>query len=313
MMSKSDPPARTTHGTAAPWGPLIVLLAAFTWCYGATLRGLVAEWRASDEYSVGALVPLVAAYVLWSQRKQFFAPLWGVAWSGLLVFGFSQALWFLGVYRDHISLTRYSLIFALAGIVLVVFGWRVMRRLVWVTLFLFLMVPLPGRVHDAVSLPLQDIATRSAVFNLELLGFWVVRTGNIITVNESTQVAVAEACNGLRMLTAFVFVCSAMAFMVGRPAWQRAFIVLSSIPIAVVTNTIRLVVTVILFDLTNSDFAEKFFHDFAGILMMPLAIAVVFGELWLLQRLTLPPAEAATRGVTPRKLTPSRPPALERS
>lgn len=278
-----------------PWVPLAVLLGALGWCYWATLRGLFAEWRASDEYSVGMLVPLVAIFVLWSQRKRLFAPPWRVAWSGLLVFAAAQAVWFLGVFRDHVSLTRYSLVFALVSVVIVVLGWRVALRLKWLALFLMLMVPLPGRVHDAVSLPLQDIATRSAVFNLELLGFWVTRAGNIITVNEVTQVAVAEACNGLRMLTAFVFVCATMAFIVGRPPWQRAIVVLSAIPIAVVTNTIRLVATVILFDLTRTDFAERFFHDFAGILMMPLAIAVVLGELWLLQRLTTapPPARAA--------------------
>jgi len=98
--------------------------------------------------------------------------------------------------------------------------------------------------------------------------------------------AVVEACSGLRMLTAFIIVAAFMAYMVKRPRWQKAFLLFSSVPIAVICNILRLCATAFLFLVASSDLAEKFFHDFAGIVMMPAAVLIMFGELWLMEKLT---------------------------
>ena len=109
---------------------------------------------------------------------------------------------------------------------------------------------------------------------------------NVINLN-GTMVAVAEACNGLRMLTAFVVICSLVAMVIKRYWWEKLIIVLSSIPVSLLCNTIRLTVTSIAFTKINSARWEEAFHDFGGLAMMPLAIAIVVLELWLLSNVVV--------------------------
>jgi len=178
---------------------------------------------------------------------------------------------------------------------LLIGGWRLFLRSFWVLLFLFLMVPLPGRLHNTISGPLQSFATQGAVFMLEVIGIAVNRQGNVISLGQNTTLAVEEACSGLRMLTAFIVVTAAMAFLVKRPAWQKAVLLASSVPIAVACNIVRLCVTAVLYMHTDSKTAEKFFHDFAGLTMMPIAVFLLLGELWLLNKLVVPDQNRSSR------------------
>jgi exosortase len=150
------------------------------------------------------------------------------------------------------------------------------------------MLPLPQSVHSAVMLPLQDIATTSAVFLLEMLGYQVLREGNIIHLN-GTSVAVAEACNGLRMVTSFLVVIGLVLLLVRRSWWEKLIVLASSLPIAILCNSVRLTITAIAFTMISAANWEQAFHDFGGYGMMPLALAAVVFELWVLRVLTTAP------------------------
>ena len=150
------------------------------------------------------------------------------------------------------------------------------------------MVPFPGRIHNLISGPLQRIATTGSVFLLEAFGARISQQGNVVMLNENTPMAIAEACSGLRMLTAFIIVAAFMAYMVNRSRLQKAVLLLSSVPVAVMCNIVRLSVTGALFLLASAELAQKFFHDFAGLAMMPIAVLLMFGELWLMGKLIEP-------------------------
>jgi exosortase len=120
----------------------------------------------------------------------------------------------------------------------------------------------------------------------------VSQQGNIVTLNGQTTIAVEEACSGLRMLTAFIIVAAFIAYMVKRSRFQKVVLLLSSIPIAVICNILRLCITSILFMLVSTEVAEKFFHDFAGFAMMPAAVMLMFGELWLMNILIVPESKS---------------------
>jgi exosortase len=154
------------------------------------------------------------------------------------------------------------------------------------------MFPLPRSVQQTITLPLQEWATASAVFCLETFGFQVVRVGNTLEMN-GVLVAVAEACNGLRMLTAFFVVSGFVVLMSNRPRWQKAVVLVSSIPIGLLCNTLRLAVTAVAFTMLDSQKWEKFFHDYGGLAMMPLALFLVVVELYFLSRLVVVSGEDA--------------------
>lgn len=271
-------------------GPALLLLLlpiALLWSYWPTIERLVQQWRTDDNYSVGALVPLAALYLLWQRRASLAKCPVSSSWWGVGVILLAQAARAFGLLFDFKSAERYSMVLTAVGVVLLVGGRRLCHETRWILLFLFLMVPLPGRMHDLISVPLQDLATASAVFTLELFGVTVVREGNVMVLNHQVSVAVAEACSGLRMLTAFIVVAATLAGAADRPRWQKLVLVLSSIPVAILCNLARLVVTAVLYMIASGETAERFFHDFAGLTMMPLAVLILLGEMWLMSRLVI--------------------------
>jgi exosortase len=261
--------------------------AALVWAFWSPLWVLIKEWNGNEDYSVGMLVPFVAAYFVWRDRAALAQVDLKPCWLGLGVVLAALAARFYGLLILMESAERYAIVLAIAGLVLWVAGWVVFKRLAWVLVFLLLMVPLPGRVHNLISGPLQTQAARGAEFMLELSGAVVLRAGNVLTVN-GVEVGVAEACSGLRMLTAFVIVSATLAYLVRRPPWQKAVVVASSVPIAILCNLIRLFVTASLYGAGYDESARALIHDFPGFAMMPPAVLMLAGELWLMKRLVVP-------------------------
>jgi exosortase len=277
----------------AVWAVPLVLLAAIVWSYWPVLVQLYRDWQIDQNYSVGQLVPLAAAYLLWHHRRRLAGVRLRVCWWGIGVIVLGQLMRAFGFVFLFESAERYSIVLTLAGVVLLVAGPEVFWRVRWILLLLLLMVPLPGRVHNLISDPLQTLSTMGALVTLELTGVKVVREGNVLLLNDSVPVAVAEACSGLRMLTAFVLVAAFMAFVIRRPAWQKWVLVLSSVPVAILSNLIRLVVTALLF-LAAGPAVGNIFHDVAGLVMMPLAVALLVGELWIMSRLVIEERDGST-------------------
>jgi exosortase len=276
-----------------------LVLFAFIWSYWHGLVDLWNMWQISDEYSSGLLVPFLAVYVLWSKRHEIAQCRIRPSVCGLFAFVLAQAVRFFGLFFMYSSAERLSIALTIVALVLLLFGWQLFRKVSTVLLFLCLMLPWPNRIHDAVALPLQRWATLSAVFCLETVGYEVMQEGNIIHIGDSS-VAVAEACNGLRMVTAFIVISGLVVLLVKRAWWEKLIILVSSLPIALLCNTVRLSITAVFFTVLEGEHWEKIFHDFGGYAMMPLALAAIVAELWLLTKLTTLPAKEETIVITRR-------------
>lgn len=241
-------------------------------------------WNQSDEYSSGMLVPLIAVWIIYARRKTLRKfPLSPSMW-GIILFVFAQGLRFFGLFFMYDSAQRLSMIVTIASLVLLLLGPRLFLKLSTVLAMLMLMLPLPNSAQARLTLPLQKMATSSATFCLETVGYNVLRQGNIISIGDTT-IAVAEACNGLRMLTAFIIISALIAMITNRSLWQKAVIIASSIPIAFICNTIRLTLTAIAFTIIDGQQWQTVFHDFGGFAMMPLALALIGLELYLLSNI----------------------------
>jgi exosortase len=298
------------RGVAGPLALAGGLLALVLWSYWPTLAELYEYWQNNQDYSVGQLVPLVALYLLWSKRNELRVADVRASAAGWLLLAASQAARFMGLYWAYASGERLSFILAISGVVLLLGGWTIFRRTIWIQAFLLLMMPLPTRVHYAIALPLQNWATSLGHFGLELLGYYVVREGNVLTVNETSQVMVAEACSGLRMLTAFVFTAAVLCFLIRRPAWKRVVLLLSSVPVAVISNGLRVLGTSLFVHYSESEALEKSVHDLAGLLMMPLAVLLLVAELKLLDAIAEEkPVRRTSKGAKPaqRRGLPGQP------
>ena len=153
------------------------------------------------------------------------------------------------------------------------------------------------------------MATQASTYILQTIGLPAVAEGNIVLLKDDIRVNVAEACNGLGMLMMFFAYASAAALIIDRPMLDRVLILLSAAPIAVLANILRISATGLLYVTAGSEWAQAVYHDLAGWLMMPLALGILWFELWLLARL-LPeelPEEAPLRPMDLHPQMPRRP------
>src|SRR5690242_8058406 len=130
--------------------------------YGSILKGLVFDWWNNPDYTHGFLVPVFAGYVLWLKRDSYRMIPLAASNFGLIVMVTAIALLFLGTLAADEFSTRISVCVLLAGIVVYLNGWRMLRALAFPLWYLTLAIPLPGIIYNQVTFPLQLLASRLA-------------------------------------------------------------------------------------------------------------------------------------------------------
>jgi exosortase len=260
------------------------VLVAGAWVYWPTLMELVTAWEREPDYSHGYLVTPIAILFLWMRRGSF--P--GLGASSLAVGLSLLAVALLIRACDALFFLRfldgYSLLPWLAAVVALLLGTRM---LVWALPsigFLFFMIPIPFSAETALSHPLQRIATKLSCTALQLLGQPAFAEGNTIQLG-SHQLEIAQACSGLRLFVSVVALAYCYVVLVRRSWWEKLLLVAAVAPIAILTNSLRIVATGLLYEYSTSEIGRRFAHDFAGWAMIPVAAALFAAVLWYLARL----------------------------
>jgi exosortase len=286
MVSEVSTP---TFRQSFPWSTrakVLVLVALFAWLNLWQFEILLTVWLDDSNWSHGFLIPLFSLYFLYSRREELFALPRRVCLLGLpvLLLGVLQIL--LGVYpiRNY-WVSQLGMIPLLLGLVLYLAGWR-LTRLTWLPIcFLAFAMPIPGRLYGMIALPLQNLAASTSQAVLSLCGVDITVRSSALTLvsigGVTRQLTVAEACSGMRMLVAFMALGVAMAYLDDRPIWQRLILVILAVPIAVLCNVIRVVITSTMFYRDRPELGQDFMHSFTGMLMLPPALLM----LWLLGKL----------------------------
>jgi exosortase len=261
--------------------------------------GIAATWGAwkdifafasrDEEASHIFLVPIVAAWMAWvrqtrirycAPRSQFIGPMI-VAFGWLLyAWGYNQAIQ---------AMWHFGAVIVVIGCVLSVLGRNVLFRFLPAFAVLAFLVPVPGTVRQQISNPLQTATAAGTQAILETLGVGVERSGNVLSVN-GTAVAVAEACNGMRMVFALILVSYAFAFSMPLRISVRVIVLLASPLAAIGCNVLRLIPTVWLYGYSSSATAD-IFHDISGWLMLPVAFLLLLGIVRVLRWALIPVAK----------------------
>ena len=274
------------------------LLAAFAlaiasvgWAYWTTLGDMAQRWAHDPQYSHGYLVPGFALVLLWLRRGMLAEAALQSSWWGAAILGAGVALRLVGAYFHFQWFDALSLLPCLAGVLLMVGGWPAWRWAWPAVLFLVFMVPLPHRLAIAMADPLQRLATATSTYVLQTFGIPALDEGNVILLSE-VDMGIVEACSGLRMLVIFFALSTGLAMVVRRRLWERLLIVGSAAPIALVANVARISATGMVHEVLGDTergraLANAVFHDFAGWLMMPFALALLGIELKLLRHLLI--------------------------
>jgi exosortase len=242
----------------------------------------VYTWSSDDNYSHGFLVPLLSLYFANEATKR--GPIGrreGVALGiGLLVFSvvgkLATVVVPVGVVGD------LSFLIGLAGLCALLAGVAALKRYWFALAFLVFMVPLPIALYTRIAAPLQLQVSRAASAMLNSFGVPVLCEGNTMTLPGEVRMFVAEACSGMRQLTGFLALTTAVAFLVRRSAWQRLILVASSFPIAMLANVVRVVLTGFIMYRVDPRYASGMFHTLEGLLMMGFGLGLLAAECWCL-------------------------------
>jgi exosortase len=276
---------------------LPVLALSLLWASWPALGEMSDRWSHDARYSHGFLVPAFAAFLLWFRRGILgAAPLEGSAW-GLVLVAIGALLKLAGARYYITWVEAVSILPSLAGLALLIGGWRALRWAGPSIGFLFFMIPMPYRLEVALGSPLQRIATLASTYGLQTLGLPAVSEGNIILLDD-VRIGVVDACNGLGMLFMFLAFAVGVALVIRNVLLDKVLIVLSAIPIALGANVLRITLTGLLHETAGSKVADAVYHDLAGWLMMPMAIAALYFELFLLSRLLVQQAPARPMPLT---------------
>jgi len=231
------------------------------------------DWYEDPNYSHGFFVPLFSAYVAWQKKDEL--TLSHGHWLGLPVLLFGMGILVLGQVGSENFLSRSSFVVILSGLIIFNFGLDCFRQLSFPVLFLFLMIPLPAIVFNQITFPLQQLAARNAAWALKLAGIPVLLDGNVIHLSHGS-LGVTEACSGIRSLISLVTLSVIFAHLSMKRMWEKVVLVVSSLPITIFSNGFRIVVTAYIAQNYGMEYAEGFYHGFAGWIIFVVSFLLLF-------------------------------------
>jgi exosortase len=286
-------------GWRAWWWALGAAALVLALAYAPNFLDLGRTWSNDENYQHGFLVIPIALFILWRRLTDIpwdeeasdigAAPWWG--WALLVAALVVRSVAYEWSFQWVETATLLPAIVGLTW----AFGGRPLLYRAWpAILFLVFMLPLPAAVNGLVALPLQRIAATGSYVLLQLSGFWVVQQGNVLHLTTPfgpRPLDVALACSGLKMLMTLAATVTATIMLLPLPAWKRIVLLISAVPIALVSNMTRIVTTGWCYYYIAGEAGKHWAHDISGWMMMPLALILVGIELQVLTWLTPEPDE----------------------
>jgi len=251
-----------------------------------SVRAMVANWS-REEYSYGYFVPFLVIFFIWQKKNALAETPFEPSWLGLLVAFGGLFLVVFGELATLYVISQYGFLVVLHGVALAALGWRAYRIVAVPLALLFFVVPLPEFLYNNLSQSLQLISSEIGVWFVRLFGISVFLEGNVIHLAEM-QLQVVEACSGLRYLFPLMAVGFIVAYIFKAPLWKKAVVFLSTIPITVLMNSLRIGLIGITVEYWGREMADGILHDFEGWVVFMSSLGVLLLEMWLLNLIDRP-------------------------
>lgn len=239
-------------------------------------------WKIWDEkdsyYSHGPLVPLIALFMIWINRKILAKTPIKPSWAGMVLLLISfplHAISSLMGLRVMFMVTFFTLLF---GLILLFFGWRIVKVIAIPLLFLITMIPIASGWLDARTADAQLVSATVAAKFLQWTGYAVERHGNIISGDGLPgPLRVASPCSGLRLLISLITFSWFFTYVIVAPKWKRAVLFLCSFPLSVFINSLRITMIGYVGFWIGTEEAMHSFHDYSGYIGLIVCFFILFG------------------------------------
>lgn len=233
-------------------------------------------------YAHGPLIPAVTLYWLFKNRNAITA-----SYSTKMSIG-AAFLFFAGCALQLVSsifriyfISCFAFVFIILGISALAFGPAVFKRTWYPLGFLSLMVPLPLIFISQTTLKMKFFVSEIAVQLINFSGIEAVREGSYIHM-PNAMMLVGDPCSGLRSFLAFLCLGFVFAYESSAAVWKKGIIIFAGLPLAIVSNVIRVYILGMLGEIYGTEFIDGKVHDASGIFVFILALASL---LWLRKNL----------------------------
>ncbi len=244
------------------------------------------------DYDHGRFVPLAMAFLVFRSRKKILSAPRSSEWWGLasLLLGI---FFYIVAYRTiQARVAAGSIPFVLFGLIAFIWGRHVARHFIFPLALIYFAIPLPGLIQATNGL--QVIATQVAYHISSLCGAEIIAAGTNIqsTTGEWDALEIAEGCSGVRSLIALTFIATVYGHLTQDRLWKQVVLMVVSIPLAIIANSMRVTTIVLIAEYWNAEFAAKTYHNFSGFIFFPLGLSglLLCGFLinggWKRERLT---------------------------
>lgn len=255
----------------------VLIAALWLAAYQDVIRRLIGDWLVDQNYSHGFLVPIVSAYAFVSMRQRLKAELPAPQPApGLILMVIAALLLFAGQLSAELFLTRISLVISIFALIVYFAGWRWCRMSLFPVGLLLLAIPLPEIIFNRIAFPLQLIASDLATRMIRWFGVPALREGNVIELARM-KLQVIEACSGIRSLIALTTLSAIFVYFIESGPWRRIALFLLVVPVAVLSNALRVAGTGILAHYRGTAAAEGFLHGFAGWSVFLVEVVLLLG------------------------------------
>ena len=251
--------------------------------YDTLLWLVLKDWNRPD-YNYCYLILPIVLYLVWERRERLAAVPSVPSWLAIVPFVFGLGLFWLGELSGEFFTQYISFWVLVASLCWLFMGWRKLKVIGVPIMILLAMFPLPNFLNTKLTLNLKLLSSQLGVWMMHTYGLSAFREGNVIDLG-FTQLQVVDACSGLRYLIPLIIVAIVMGcFLKGR-FWKKAAVVVSAVPLSILTNSLRIAATGILYEIWGAKVAEGFFHGFSGWFIFMFSFAVLLLEIWVLNKI----------------------------
>ena len=251
----------------------LCVLIGFAPTYYKLMRG---PWQTEQE-GHGPLIILAAIWLAWQARARIAsavsrpAPIAG--WA-TLVFGLAMLV--LTRSQDVTMIEVAAQIPILAGCILLLAGWEMLRIVAFPLGFLVFSIPPPGWIMDALTVPLKAAVSDQVADLLYNLGYPVAQNGVMIMIG-SYELMVKDACAGMNSIFALSAIGVFYIHEFVRGSKLRAIVLfLAIVPITIIANFVRVMALVLIAYYFGIDAIEGFIHDITGFALFAVALGMFF-------------------------------------
>ena len=241
----------------------IILLLLLGILFSPIYPALYHDWFWYNDNSHGILVPFISLYLIWKNRHIINLNEVQTSYIGLGIFLFGLLAYVIGFGGRIEVLSRAAFVTAILGLILYNYGTKIFSNIAFPLFFLYFMIPFPVSIENIVSFRLQLWVTQISEIIINALSITVLREGNILHF-ANCSLEVAEACSGIRSLTAYIMLGCLFGYMMQGSFFRRSTMVLIAIPLAILINITRVVGTGLLANYFGPKVALGFLHEFSG-------------------------------------------------